>query len=133
MYLVNTRRRNQDKTFGHKKMAKGRFRIYEVKKVSKGKEAQERKLADIPTDKDTLVLIHGFNNDLEDVTKAYLDFERRIRQERVHGNIIDFTWPSYGKWYKYFGDREQVEFAAIALLLRWWRRYFVSVSKNASV
>lgn len=116
MFVINTRKRNRDGTFGHKRMAKGRYRIYEFKKVSRGKEAKERKLKDIPTDKDTLLLIHGFNNDFEDVSKAYLDFGRRIRREGFHGNIIGFTWPSYGKWYEYFGDKEQVEYAATALL-----------------
>lgn len=115
MFLINTRKRNKDKTFGHEKMPKGRYAVYEFKKASEGKEAKERKLEDIPTDKPTLLLIHGFNNDFKDVTKAYLDFETRIRQVGFQGNILGFTWPSYGDWYMYFGDKEQVEHAAPAL------------------
>lgn len=77
---------------------------------------KERKLQDIPTDRDILLLIHGFNNDFKDVTMAYLDFKERVRPAGFRGNIIGFTWPSYGEWYRYFGDREQVEYAALALL-----------------
>ena len=116
MFLINTRRRNKDGTFGHGRMPKGKYAVYEFKKASKGKEAKKRGLEDIPRDKNTLLLIHGFNNDFEDVSKAYLDFGRRIRREGFHGNIIGFTWPSYGEWYRYFGDKEQVEYATTALL-----------------
>ncbi len=116
MFLVNTRKRNKDDTFGHTRMPKGRYRVYEFKKVSEGEEAQERKLQDIPTDKDTLILIHGFNNDFDDVTGAYLDFQKRIRREGFSGNVMGFTWPSYGKWYQYFGDKDQVEYAVPAFL-----------------
>src|SRR3990167_3442263 len=104
MFLINTRKRDNDKTFGHEKMPKGRYAVYEFAKASEGKEAKERKLEDIPTDKPTLLLIHGFNNDFKDVTKAYLDFETRIRQVGFQGNVLGFTWPSYGDWYMYFGD-----------------------------
>ena len=116
MFLVNTRKRNKDKTFGHEKMPKGRYAVYEFKKASEGKEAKEKTLEDIPAGQPTLLLIHGFNNEFEDVTKAYLDFEKRIRQAGFQGNVIGFTWPSYGQWYQYFGDREQVEYAAPALV-----------------
>ena len=63
-----------------------------------------------------LCLSRGFNNDFEDVTRAYLDFQRRIRSAGFQGNILGFTWPSFGKWYRYFGDKEQVEFATPALI-----------------
>ncbi len=116
MFLINTRKRNKDKTFGHEKMVKGRYAVYEFKKASEGKEAQERALEDIPTDKDTLLLIHGFNNDFDQVTGAYLDFEKRIRDVGFQGNAIGFTWPSFGQWYMYHGDQEQVEYAAPALV-----------------
>ena len=116
MFLINTRKRNKDKTFGHEKMPKGRYAVYEFKKASEGKEAKEKALEDIFADQPTLLLIHGFNNEFEDVTKAYLDFEKRIRQAGFQGNVIGFTWPSYGQWYQYFGDREQVEYAAPALV-----------------
>ena len=96
MFLVNTRRRNRDKTFGHTRMPRGGYRVYEFKKVSRGEEAQARKLQDIPTDKDTLILIHGFNNDFDDVTGAYLDFQRRICREGFSGTVMGFTWPSCG-------------------------------------
>jgi len=115
MFLVNTRKRNKDKTFGHEKMLKGRYAIYEFTKGSEGKEAKERALEDIPADKDTLLLIHGFNNDFKDVSKAYLLFERKIHSAGFSGNVIGFTWPSYGNWYMYYGDIEQVEYAAPAL------------------
>lgn len=115
MFLVNTRKRNKDKTFGHEKMPKGRYAVYEFNKASEGKEAKERTLEEIPTDKDTLLLIHGFNNEFAEVTNAYLDFEKRIRQAGFQRNVIGFTWPSYGQWYQYFGDKEQVEYAAPAL------------------
>ncbi|MBI2985581.1 MAG: alpha/beta hydrolase [Deltaproteobacteria bacterium] len=115
MFLINTRKRDKDKTFGHERLPKGRYLFYEFTKASEGKEAKERKLEDIPTDKPTLLLIHGFNNEFKDVTKAYLDFEKRIRQAGFQGNVIGFTWPSYGQWYQYFGDKEQVEYAAPAL------------------
>lgn len=115
MFLINTRKRNKDKTFGHERMPKGQYKIYEFKKASEGKEANEKALEDIPTDKPTLLLIHGFNNEFEDVTKAYLDFEKKIRAAGFQDNIIGFTWPSYGRWYKYHGDLDQVEYAAPAL------------------
>src|SRR4029077_16893247 len=31
-------------------------------------------------------------------------------------NVIGFTWPSYGEWFQYFGDIEQVEYASFAFL-----------------
>ena len=83
MFVVNTRMRDRDGTFGHGRMPKGTYRVYEFKSVSRGKEARERKLADIPSDKDTLLLIHGFNNDFEDVTRAYLDFEKQILSQSI--------------------------------------------------
>jgi len=116
MFLINTRKRNKDKTFGHERMPKGQYKIYEFKKASEGKEAQEKAVEDIPADKDTLLLIHGFNNDFERVTRAYLDFEKRIRLAGFQGNVMGFTWPSFGQWYMYFGDKEQVEHAAPALV-----------------
>ena len=116
MFLVSTRKRHRDGTFGHQKMAKGKFQVYVFRKASTGKEAQARKLSDVPVDKDILMLVHGFNNDFADVTRAYLDFQRRIRRAGFRGNIMGFTWPSYGKWYQYFGDKYQVEFATPALI-----------------
>ena len=130
MFLVNTRKRNKDKTFGHEKMVKGRYAVYEFKKASEGKEAKEKALEDISTDQPTLLLIHGFNNEFEDVTKAYLDFEKRIRQAGFQGNVIGFTWPSYGQWYQYFGDQEQVEYAAPALT-RFLQKFHPRLGQNA--
>ena len=72
MFLVNTRKRNKDETFEHERMPKGRYAVYEFKKASEGKEAKEKALEEIPTDKDPLLLIHGFNNDFENVTDVYL-------------------------------------------------------------
>ena len=37
---LNTRKRNKDGTFGHTRIPKGSYRIYEFKKVSEGEEAQ---------------------------------------------------------------------------------------------
>ena len=116
MFLVSTRKRNKNGTFGHGRMLKGKYRIFEFTKASDGKEAQQRRLEDIPLDKDMLLLIHGFNNDFKDVTGAYLDFERKIGRIGYRGNVMGFTWPSFGKWYQYFGDREQVDYAVPALL-----------------
>ena len=130
MFLVNTRKRNKDKTFEHERMPKGKYAVYEFKKASEGKEAKEKALEDIPADQPTLLLIHGFNNEFEDVTKAYLDFEKRIRQAGYPGNIIGFTWPSYGQWYQYFGDKEQVEFAAPALV-KFLQKFLPRLGQNA--
>ena len=116
MFLVSTRRRHEDGTFGHRRMAEGKYQVLEFRRASKGKEAQSRRLSDVPVDKDILMLIHGFNNDFEDVTRAYLDFERRIRRAGFQRNILGFTWPSFGKWYRYAGDKKQVEFATPALI-----------------
>ena len=130
MFLVNTRKRNKDKTFDHERMPKGRSAVYEFKKASEGKEAKERTLEEIPADKDTLLLIHGFNNDFVDVTKAYLDFEKRIRQAGFQGNVVGFTWPSYGQWFQYFGDKEQVEYAAPALV-KFLQKFLPRLGQNA--
>ena len=130
MFLVDTRKRNKDKTFAHERMLKGKFLVYEFIKASEGKEAKERALEDIPTDKDTLLLIHGFNNDFDQVTDAYLDFEKRIRQVGFPGNIVGFTWPSFGQWYMYHGDREQVEYAAPALV-KFLQRFLPRLGPNS--
>jgi esterase/lipase superfamily enzyme len=111
-------------------MPKGRYLVYEFKKTSEGKEAKEMALEDIPTDKATLLLIHGFNNDFKNVTKAYLDFEKRIRQAGFQGNVIGFTWPSYGQWFQYFGDKEQVEYAAPALV-KFLQKFLPRLGQNA--
>ena len=130
MFLVNTRKRNKDKTFGHEKMPKGRYAVYEFKKASEGKEAKEKALEDIPAGRPILFLIHGFNNEFKDVTKAYLDFEKRIRQAGFQGNVVGFTWPSYGQWFQYFGDKEQVEFAAPALV-KFLQKFLPRLGQNA--
>ncbi len=130
MFLVNTRKRNKDKTFEHERMPKGRYAVYEFKKASEGKEAKEKALEDIPTDKDTLLLIHGFNNDFENVTDAYLGFEDEIRKAGFQGNIIGFTWPSFGQWYQYFGDKEQAEYAAPALI-KFLQKFLPRLGQNA--
>ena len=65
MFLVNTRKRNKDKTFGHERMPKGRYAVYEFKKASEGKEAKEGALEDILMDRETLLLMPGFNNILK--------------------------------------------------------------------
>jgi esterase/lipase superfamily enzyme len=114
MFLINTRKRNPDKTFGHGRMPKGDYAVYEISKASDGKDAQEKTLADIPTNKDTLLLIHGFNNDFEEVTAAYLGFAKKIRKAGFKGSVIGFTRPSYGQWFQYFGDI--VEYASFAFL-----------------
>jgi len=116
MFFVSTRKRNADKTFGHARMPKGEYAIYELSKVSEGKDARQRALNDIPTNKDMLILIHGFNNDFEEVTDAYLGFNRKVRAAGFDGNVIGFTWPSFGEWFQYFGDINQVEYAVFAFL-----------------
>ena len=130
MFLINTRKRNKDKTFEHERMPKGKYAVYEFKKASEGKEAKEKVLEDIPTGQPTLFLIHGFNNEFEDVTKAYLDFEKRIRQAGFQGNVIGFTWPSFGQWYMYYGDKEQVEYAAPALV-KFLQKFLPRLGQNA--
>src|SRR5438552_17156122 len=97
MFLISTRKRNPDKTFGHQRMLKGDYAVYEISKASEGKDAQQKTLEDIPTNKDLLLLIHGFNNDFDEVTAAYLGFDRRVRAVGFNGNVIGFTWPSYGE------------------------------------
>ena len=116
MFLINTRKRNSDKSFGHKRMPKGKYDVYEISKASDGKEAVQKTLEEIPTNKDTLLLIHGFNNNFDEVTAAYLGFDRKVRQAGFKGNVIGFTWPSYGEWFQYFGDIEQVEHASFGFL-----------------
>jgi esterase/lipase superfamily enzyme len=116
MFLISTRKRNPDKSFGHERMLKGQYAVYEISKSSDGKDAQQKTLEDIPVDKDMLLLIHGFNNDFDEVTAAYLDFDKRIRTVGFRGNVMGFTWPSYGEWFQYFGDVEQVEYAAFGFL-----------------
>lgn len=116
MFLANTRKRNADKTFGHDRIAKGEYAVYEIAKESNGGEAKERTLADIPVDDDALILVHGFNNDFDRVSAAYLGFEKKIRKAGFPGQIIGFTWPSYGVWSEYLGDREQAEFACFGFL-----------------
>ena len=116
MFLISTRKRNPDKTFGHQRMLKGDYAVYEISKASEGKDAQQKTLEDIPTNKDLLLLIHGFNNDFDEVTAAYLGFDRRVRAVGFNGNVIGFTWPSYGEWFQYFGDIEQVEYASFGFL-----------------
>jgi esterase/lipase superfamily enzyme len=116
MFLISTRKRNSDKTFGHQRMLKGTYAVYEIAKSSDGNEAQDKTLQDIPVDKDMLLLIHGFNNDFDQVTSAYFDFDRRLRKLGFKGNVIGFTWPSYGEWFQYFGDIEQFEYAALGFL-----------------
>jgi esterase/lipase superfamily enzyme len=116
MFLISTRKRNPDNSFGHERILKGQYAVYQFAKSSDGKEAKEKTLADIPVDKDMLLLVHGFNNDFEQVTAAYLNFAGQIRSAGFDGNIMGFTWPSYGAWFQYFGDVEQVEYAAFGLL-----------------
>jgi esterase/lipase superfamily enzyme len=116
MFLISTRKRNPDNSFGHERLLKGKYAVYEISKSSDGKDAQEKTLEDIPVDKDMLLLVHGFNNDFDQVTAAYLDFEKRIRAVGFKGNVMGFTWPSYGQWFQYFGDVEQVEYAAFGFL-----------------
>ena len=116
MFMITTRKRNPDKTFGHERMLKGSYAVYEIAKSSDGSEAREKTLQDIPVDKDMLLLIHGFNNNFDQVTAAYLDFDRRLRKLGFKGNVSGFTWPSYGEWFQYFGDVEQVEYAALGFL-----------------
>jgi len=116
MFLISTRKRNPDKSFGHERLLKGQYEVYEFFKSSDGKDAQEKTLEDIPVDKDMLLLVHGFNNDFDEVTAAYLDFDRRIRAAGYKGNTMGFTWPSFGQWFQYFGDVEQVEYAAFGFL-----------------
>jgi esterase/lipase superfamily enzyme len=116
MFLVSTRKRNHDKTFDHDRMLKGDYAVYEISRASDGKDAQQKTLEDIPANQDTLLLIHGFNNGFEEVTAAYLSFARRVRAVGFNGNVIGFTWPSYGEWFQYFGDVEQVEYASFGFL-----------------
>ena len=116
MFLISTRKRNPDKSFGHERMLKGEYAVYEISKSSDGKDAQQKTLEDIPVDKDMLLLIHGFNNGFDEVTAAYFDFDKRIRAVGFRGNVMGFTWPSYGEWFQYFGDVEQVEYAAFGFL-----------------
>ena len=115
MFIISTRKQGSDKTFGHQRMLKGTYAVYEISKSSVD-EAREKTLQDIPVDKDMVLLIHGFNNDFDQVTAAYLGFERRLRARGFNGNVSGFTWPSYGEWFQYFGDVEQVEYAALGFL-----------------
>ncbi len=87
MFLVNTRKRNPDRTFGHERIAKGAYTVCEITKQSEGKEAKEKTLADIPVDEDALLLVHGFNNDFERVSAAYIEFEKTIAKAGIVGNV----------------------------------------------
>jgi esterase/lipase superfamily enzyme len=116
MFLINTRKRNSDNSFGHERLLKGKYEVYEITKASDGKEAVQKSLEDIPTNKDALLLVHGFNNDFDRVTAAYLDFDKKVHRAGFKGNVMGFTWPSYGQWFQYFGDIEQVEFASFGFL-----------------
>lgn len=116
MFLINTRKRNSDNSFGHERLLKGKYEVYKITKASDGKEAVQKSLEDIPTNKDALLLVHGFNNDFDQVTAAYLDFDKKVHRAGFKGNVMGFTWPSYGQWFQYFGDIEQVEFASFGFL-----------------
>ncbi len=116
MFLINTRKRSPDGAFGHERTARGAYAVYEFTQKSGGKEVEEKTLQDVPTDKDALVLVHGFNNDFIRVTGAYLEFEKAAQKAGFAGSVVGFTWPSYGKWFQYFGDRAQVEYAAFGFL-----------------
>ena len=91
MFLISTRKRNSNKSFGHKRLPKGEYEVYEIFKSSDGKDAQQRTLNAIPTDRDILLLIHGFNNDFDQVTGAYLNFARKIRPVGFDGTVIGFN------------------------------------------
>src|ERR1044072_4104924 len=104
MFLVNTRKRNPDRTFGHERIAKGAYAVYEITKQSEGKEAKQTTLADIPTDEDTLLLVHGFNNDFDRVSAAYIAFEKKIAKAGLEGDVMGVIWPRYGVWLEYLGE-----------------------------
>jgi len=116
LFLISTRQRNDDETFGHDRVAKGVYSVYKIAKPSEGENATEAAVEDLPVDKDAIVLVHGFNNDFDLVTAAYFEFEKRLLKLGFAGNVVGFTWPSYGKWFQYFGDVEQVEYAAFGFL-----------------
>src|ERR1051325_2153982 len=94
MFLVNTRKRNPDRTFGHERIAKGAYAVYEISKQSEGKEAKQKTLADIPIDEDTLLLVHGFNNHFDRVAAAYIAFEKK-KAPRL--DSTGMSWASPGR------------------------------------
>jgi len=116
MFLISTRKRNDDKTFGHDRMAKGAYSVYEIAEPSQGENATESSVEALPINADAILLVHGFNNDFDQVTAAYFEFEKRLLKLGFGGRVVGFTWPSYGKWFQYFGDIEQVEYAAFGFL-----------------
>lgn len=94
MFPVITRKREENRIFGHGRIAKGEFDIGEISEKSDGEGAVEKTPQEMPVDKDTLLLIQGLNNDLIEVTAAYLDFAKRVGKVGFNGNVIGFTWPS---------------------------------------
>jgi hypothetical protein len=92
MFLISTRKRNPDKSFGHERMLKGEYAVYEISKSSDGKDAQQKTLEDIPVDKDMLLLIHGFNNGFDEVTAAYLISIREFGRLDLEAT----SWDSHG-------------------------------------
>jgi esterase/lipase superfamily enzyme len=71
-------------------------------------DVSQAAILDGATNKHVLILVHGFNNPIENVTKAYWELVSALDQPGLNGPtgyglIVGFTWPGARTPFGYFG------------------------------
>ena len=81
------------------------------------REIDENTVCSETEGKRVLLLVHGYNNDFDDVTKAYSVIERSIgATDEGYDAIVGFTWPGGDHKYEYHPARRRSSPAAGRLL-----------------
>ncbi len=110
MYLVSSRKRFWNSDVISRKLDK--FRDVNLKTGQSTKKA-ESDYKSFVKDKKVLILCHGYNNEPEDVLRAY---QTIASNERRYTNYFDavvgYTWPGGDKFYEYSAAKERASAVA---------------------
>ncbi len=113
--------------WGNNKISNG----YHIRKVTlgcsptpdgdtpKGTKLRENDFFGEISGKRVLLLVHGYNNELEDVLRAYDIIDGKIKALTKHyDRVIGFSWPGGDDWLDYFAAKQRS--GVVACHLRGW-------------
>lgn len=82
---------------------------------------------------DLIVFVHGYNNDLEIVTKRHNRLEADLRSVGYKGALMTFCWPSDNKALNYLEDRHDAKISAMRLVTDGIKLLSIHQSHNCSI
>jgi len=123
MFLINTRKDGHDA-----RLFSAQDRLTILDQDLESSEVGEHEMLAAFQSRKLLLLIHGFNNSMEDILQEYALMETQIEQytEQAYDAIVGFSWPSGANGLDYFRARDNTTYAGRRL--RYWLKRLSKVS-----